>query len=403
MKTLSARQTKPKTKDETPRSALDSPLLPLFFALVLGSLILWQGLISSGWNPTVFVGADARWSDARVLGRDFIIDKHSGYDGQFYYRLARDPFTTAETAYGVKLGSPAYRQQRILYPFLAWCLSLGKAAWTPWALIAVNLIAFCAIGWLGGAWARYLGEHALWGALPLFHLGFTFSLLGNLTEIVEIAFLLGGLLLVEKKRFGWASLCLCLAVLAKETALPAAVAVAGFTLFAQWQRKQRQGQFDKLALFLLLPVTVYFAMQLILLRVWGVMPLIMGSGNLAAPFTSIVFYLAGVVETGWQNQSNLEKFRAIGLVGTLAFIGLVLFYIRRSRVSKHLQITWLLFTFLFLCLSDFVLSVDTHFMRAFSECFVLGVLLLMSAPLRTRFAVIICVAILNGARSFLIS
>lgn len=403
MKALSAHQIKQQLGNEIQRIALDSPLLPFVFALVLGSLTLWQGLVSSGWNPTVFVGADARWSDARVLGRDFIVDKNSGYDGQFYYRLARDPFTTTRSAYGVTLDMPAYRHQRILYPFLAWCLSFGKAAWTPWALIAVNLIAFCAIGWLGGAWAKLESQHAMWGALPLFHLGFSFSLLGDLTEIVEIAFLLGGLLLVKKKRFGRASLCLCLAVLAKETALPAAMAVAVASLFLQWKSRAKTGSFDVTVLFLLTPLAIYFALQFVLWRVWGTMPLAMGSGNLSFPLSHLSVYLADAVSSPWQNLSSLEKFRSIGLVGIISFMALVLFHIQRSQAARYLKVAWLMFAFLFLCLSDFVLSVDTHFSRAFSECFVLGILLLMSAPIRTRFALMVCVAALNGARNFYLS
>lgn len=403
MKALSAHQIKQQLGNEIQRSALDSPLLPFVFALVLGSLTLWQGLVSSGWNPTVFVGADARWSDARVLGRDFIVDKNSGYDGQFYYRLARDPFTTTRSAYGVTLDMPAYRHQRILYPFLAWCLSFGKAAWTPWALIVVNLIAFCAIGWLGGAWAKLEGQHAMWGALPLFHLGFSFSLLGDLTEIVEIAFLLGGLLLVKKKRFGWASLCLCLAVLAKETALPAAMAVAVASLFLQWKSRAKTGSFDVTVLFLLTPLAIYFALQFVLWRVWGTMPLAMGSGNLSFPLSHLSVYLADAVSSPWQNLSSLEKFRSIGLVGIISFMALVLFHIQRSQAARYLKVAWLMFAFLFFCLSDFVLSVDTHFSRAFSECFVLGILLLMSAPIRTRFALMVCVAALSGARNFYLS
>ncbi len=39
----------------------------------------------------------------------------TGYDGQFVYRLALDPFTRAVTAHGMTLDLPAYRQQRIAH------------------------------------------------------------------------------------------------------------------------------------------------------------------------------------------------------------------------------------------------------------------------------------------------
>jgi hypothetical protein len=42
-----------------------------------------------------------------------------GYDGQFFYRLALEPFSTAERVDGIAFDAPAYRQQRIGYPLLA--------------------------------------------------------------------------------------------------------------------------------------------------------------------------------------------------------------------------------------------------------------------------------------------
>ncbi len=45
--------------------------------------------------------------------------KTGGYDGQYYFRLALDPLASQQTAFGITLDHPAYRQQRILYPALA--------------------------------------------------------------------------------------------------------------------------------------------------------------------------------------------------------------------------------------------------------------------------------------------
>ena len=382
----------------TVRSKFDSPLVPFLIALILGFSLLLQGLVHSRFNATVFVGADVRWSDARVLGPDFIIDKSAGYDGQFYYRLARDPFTSTRTAHGVTLDVPAYRQQRILYPVLAWCFSLGQAAWTPWALIAVNLLGFCAIGWFGGAWAQHFGEHAMWGALPLFHLGFVFSLTGNLAEIVEIAALLAGLLLVEKRRYALAALWIGLAILAKETALLAALAVAGSLTFNQLRSEQRH-RFDFDVLWLLIPLAIYASVQLVLQQVWGVWPSLSGSGNIVTPLMALASYLATALGFTTQSYSSLELVRTIGLLAAISFIALVAFHIQRSAAAAYLKIAWGMFALLFLSLSEFVLSVDVHFARAFSECFVLGVLLLLAAPLRTRFMLLFCLGALFYTRS----
>src|SRR5262245_13469598 len=44
-----------------------------------------------------------------------------GFDGQFYYAIARNPWVWRPTVLDV----PAYRHVRVLYPALAWALSGG--------------------------------------------------------------------------------------------------------------------------------------------------------------------------------------------------------------------------------------------------------------------------------------
>ena len=44
-----------------------------------------------------------------------------GFDGQFYYAIARNPWTW----HRAELDVPAYRHVRLLYPALAWALSGG--------------------------------------------------------------------------------------------------------------------------------------------------------------------------------------------------------------------------------------------------------------------------------------
>ncbi len=59
-----------------------------------------------------------------------------GYDGQFYYDLARSPLDPA-----TRLDKPAYRTARLLYPLLARTLSAGQAALLPIVMLLINLVA----------------------------------------------------------------------------------------------------------------------------------------------------------------------------------------------------------------------------------------------------------------------
>lgn len=62
-----------------------------------------------------------------------IFDDKGGYDGQFYYYAARDPFLTEG------LFKNPYRQQRILYPLLSWAAAFGNETLIPYTMYLVNL------------------------------------------------------------------------------------------------------------------------------------------------------------------------------------------------------------------------------------------------------------------------
>ena len=78
----------------------------------------------------------------------------NGYDGQFYYRFAFDPFNWPHTAYGITVDHN-YRYTRIGYSVVAWILSLGgHGRLLPTVLVVINLICVGVIGCLGAKFAR---------------------------------------------------------------------------------------------------------------------------------------------------------------------------------------------------------------------------------------------------------
>jgi hypothetical protein len=107
-----------------------------------------------------------------------------GFDGQYYYAIARDPWARHDTA----LDLPAYRHSRIVYPVLAWFVSGGGDPHRLlWALPAVNLVALAVLTWLGAVLARHYGRSPWWGAaLPLL-LNATTPALRDLTDPVATA------------------------------------------------------------------------------------------------------------------------------------------------------------------------------------------------------------------------
>jgi hypothetical protein len=88
-----------------------------------------------------------------------------GFDGQFYYAIARNPWQW----HAEILDVPACRHVRLLYPALAWALSGGgDALHLFWALPLINLAAIAGLAWMGVRLACHFGVSPWWGfVLPL--------------------------------------------------------------------------------------------------------------------------------------------------------------------------------------------------------------------------------------------
>jgi hypothetical protein len=89
-----------------------------------GFIVAW--LAYHDWNPSFFVVAGDAFCQPQLVPKGFLVNEGDGYDGQFYYRLALDPFTKARFGYGIALDDAPYRQQRILYPLFVRILALGQ-------------------------------------------------------------------------------------------------------------------------------------------------------------------------------------------------------------------------------------------------------------------------------------
>src|SRR5215467_16340829 len=113
-------------------------------ALIYG-LFLLARLRAHDFDPSYFVTAGTRHYDPVSADPGLrSIRNGPGYDGQYYYRLAIEPFSRKPIDHGIAFDSPAHRQQRILYPLLAWLISAGKPTGVPAALILLNYAALCA-------------------------------------------------------------------------------------------------------------------------------------------------------------------------------------------------------------------------------------------------------------------
>lgn len=364
------------------RQRLDTPLAAALIVALLYAAFLLARLHRIGYDFSAFITAGDAFVDAGATPSPIaVLPNSDGYDGQFYYRLALDPFTGEQTAAGVRIDTPAYRQQRILYPLLAALLSFGRPSLVPVALVAVNYLALCGAGWLGGCLARRHDAHALWGATLALFPGFLLSLSRDTTEIVAAFFLLAAVLSLSRGRPYAAGVALSLAVLAKETALIAAAGL-GFSLLmaGSWRalRDQLRAHWFPIAA----PVAVYALWQTWLAANWGIASVSNHTftNNIGLPFAGVADLLRRIVPPeGHVERVWLLEMALIGL-----FAGVVLVALRRSRAAPFVKITWLLYLGLAVVLTATVWADDWAFLRVLFEVYLFGAIILLGASPRLR-------------------
>jgi|GEM_PF-740114 len=172
-----------------------------------------------------------------------------GYDGQFYYQIARNPLHATPF-----LDHPAYRYQRIVYPLLVAALSLGQANLIPYMLLLVNLVAIV----LGTEFlARLLIKQNLspWFSLAFgLYFGQATAFIFDTTEPLTYFFVCLGLFLIMRKRPASAAISMGLAVLSRETAV---LFPLGFLVLDLYQKRWRDAL--RLVLLSIVPTVVWYS------------------------------------------------------------------------------------------------------------------------------------------------
>lgn len=162
---------------------------------------------------------------SRTIGPSLGAQSPIGYDGQYYYALAVDPF---HARYYMP-GSAGYVYSRVLYPATARAVTLGSAHAIPYALLAINLLAIGAGTLAVGLWLRARGAPAWPAALFGLYPGMIFSAFRDLTEPLAFALTALAVLAFDERRtrrLVASGVLFALAALTRETVLPFALAAA---------------------------------------------------------------------------------------------------------------------------------------------------------------------------------
>lgn len=196
-----------------------------------------------------------------------------GYDGLAFYVLALDPFSTELIA---NAREPGYRQQRILYPALAWLLGQVTAQSVLITLVVVNVAAACAAAWVAAGLAVRWGAHPALGAVVGLSPPMVVGTMYDTAEPLALTLMLAGIVAALDRRPAAVAVLLSGAVLARETTLTAALGLLAW-LVLTWVRERRADV--PMIAAALAPVAVLAAWQLALWRLWGDVPVLSGGGS----------------------------------------------------------------------------------------------------------------------------
>jgi hypothetical protein len=225
-----------------------------WLAFVLARLEVW-----ANGRITLFIMSGVTFSHPGQMSPRISHVPLAGYDGQFYYRFALNPFNWHPTAYGITVDHN-YRYTRLGYPIVTWLLSGGQHAVAPIVLVVVNLLCVAAIGWLGAQFARDSGRHALWGLLFVAYFGLVISVGRDTSEPLADACMLAALLAYRRSRYVLAAVLLAYGVVTNEPILIMAVGIALTRLWAMYRRRVKPGRED---LIWVLPGAAYVVLELL--------------------------------------------------------------------------------------------------------------------------------------------
>jgi hypothetical protein len=356
-------------------------------------LLVLPMLARHGFDTSVFIVAGDRYVTAAQTPAPIIVRPHSdGYDGQFYYRLALAPLSSQMQAYGVTLVHPAWRMQRILLPLCAYLLSGGQPSAVPAALFAVNLAGLFAIGWLAMQIARAekfpLAVPLCIAAWP----GLLIALTHDTTEILAASLLLAAIAAWRAHRPAACALMLALASLTRETAI---LAAAGILLVQLWHTARPAGRpRDWRALACAAaPLVAFLLWRHLVATLWQETPQAHGiAHNAGWPLQgwaqAILASLLGQ-PVGFAPRPRDLTMRATMLAGiaTISWFCIgaarAAWHALQHRADAALAAAWLLVFALMTVLTANGPFIDpTAYFRAFTECWVLGWVLLGTAPAR---------------------
>lgn len=260
----------------------------------------------------------------------------SGYDAQFFYFIAFDPFLlrfrNEPRKYNVLADDPRHRYQRIAFPLLTKALSLDRPEFYPQTMMALILLAHLLGAFFLIRIVQFFGQSPFWGLLYVLVPGYQLSLALALPESLVMALVMAGLYFYLKGRILAPGILFSISLLTRETA---AFVVIPLILWEFFKKKNLRNALVLAAAFLpWIGWKLYLTVRLF--DVYGWTTLFVGHQNLGLPFSGIIHLYreasVGSIKADLLPASVAYPF----LLAFLFFFSLYLLWKRRDFLSLAL-------------------------------------------------------------------
>ena len=358
-------------------------LIALLAALAF-TLARWQTWAHGRISRFILVGR--HFATPSQLPHGMPVAKTYGYDGQFFYRLALNPLNFGHTAYGITMDRP-YRFMRVGYPALTWLVSAGQHWLVPVVLVAVNIAAIGALGWLGARFALDGGRHALAGLLVPGYFGLLTSLSRDTAEPLAAACLLAGLLAVRARRPALAAFFLAYGALTRETVMVAVAAIAILRVTGMLRGRARGVRPGRDDLAWVVPAAVFAAWEVVVKLATGTVPLLADGGrNAGAPFVAPLQAFRHNLGHVHLHQFEQYDLWFLELAILVAFSVAALAGLRSTSAPVHERLALVLYLIEICVVTPSTWNSLDADMRSFIEVYLMAVIVLLGRPRRPQLA-----------------
>jgi hypothetical protein len=212
----------------------------------------------------------------------------SGYDAQFFYFMAYDPFLLRfkdePRKYRVLTDEPRYRYERIAFPLLIKAVSLDRPEFYPQAMMALILLSHLLAAFFLVRIVQFFGQSPFWALFYILVPGYQVSLARALPESLVMAFILAGWYFYLKGKILTPSILFSISLLTRETAALAVIPLILWEFFKE--KNPRKALILSMSFLPLIGWKFYLTIRLF--DIYGWTTLFVGFDNLGFPFSGII-------------------------------------------------------------------------------------------------------------------